>query len=291
MDSTPEPETFAAGKPPETVREYFAVELKQFRRVAGVTQDQLAEQIQYSAQLVSAVENCTRTPRLDFAQRCDRALGTGGSLSRMWYMLAKEVHPKWFRSFVALEAEATALREYEVRAVPGLLQTEAYARANLSASWPPKAPEELERVLSARLERQHIMDRDNPPMLWFVLDESVLYREVGGPAVMAEQLHRLVEMASRPFIGLVVLPMAHAGRAPMDGQFILLDLPRGERYAYVEGPASGQVIVDPGDVEKCARAFEMLLAQALPVEDSVALILRTIGERYAHPSGTSLVEE
>ena len=291
MASTPEPETFAAGKPPETVREYFAAELKQFRDTAGVTQEQLGEQIRYSAQLVSAVENCTRTPRLDFAQRCDRVLKTGGSLSRMWHLLAKEVHPKWFRSYVSLEAEATAIHEFDLQAVPGLLQTEAYARASLSASWPPKAPEELERALAARLERQHILGRDKPPMLWFVIDESALYREVGSPAIMVEQLHRLVEMAGQPFVRLVVLPMARAGRAPMDGQFTVLDLPRGERMAYVEGPASGQVIVDPGDVEKCARAFEMLLAQALPVEDSVALILRTIGERYAHPSGTSLVEE
>lgn len=156
MDSTPEPETFAAGKPPETVREYFAVELRSLRDAAGLTQEQLGERIQYSAQLVSAVENCTRTPNQDFTQRCDRALGTTGSLSRMWLMLAKEVHPKWFRSFVGLEAEATALREFEVRAVPGLLQTEAYARANLGASWPPRTPDELERAVSARLERQRI---------------------------------------------------------------------------------------------------------------------------------------
>ena len=146
-------------------------------------------------------------------------------------MMAREIHPKWFRSFVTLEADAVALHEFELQAVPGLLQTEAYARANLAASWPPKSAQELEESLAARLERQQILERESPPMLWFVLDQSVLMRPVGTAAVMAEQMQRLLSAAELPYVRLLVLPLSRSGSAPMNGQFTVLELPRRERLA------------------------------------------------------------
>ncbi len=118
--------------PPETLREYFGAEVRRLRHAAKLSQEQLAEQIKYSGGLVSMVETCSRMPSQDFTERCDKVLGADGALIKLWPMLAREIHPKWFRSFVTLEADAVALHEFEILAVPGLLQTEAYARANLA---------------------------------------------------------------------------------------------------------------------------------------------------------------
>lgn len=286
MNPSPEPEPSrpaVAPRPPETVREYFAAELVRLRRAAHLSQAQLAERICYSPGLVGMVETCQRMPSQDFTSRCDTTLNAGGALTRLWPMLSKEVHPTWFRSFVALEAEALAVYEFELQAIPGVLQIEEYARANLGTSWPPRTSGELEQLLALRLERQEIIDRDNPPMLWFVLDESILYRPVGTDATMASQLQHLLEVGTLPFVRLQILPMVRSGRAPVDAAFFVLSLPRGERLVYVEGPASGQIISDPAAVERCALAFDAIRAQALSAEESADLITRTMGERYGNP--------
>lgn len=278
-------------EPPGTVAEYFISELRRHRHRAGLSQSQLARRISYSAGLVSMVETGQRAAGRDFTERCDEVLDTGGALLRMWPLLAQDVHPRWFQPFVGLEAEAEALHEFEVLAVPGLLQTEAYARANLAVGWPPKPRHELEQTLVARLARQRIMGRDEPPMLWFIIDESVLLRPFGDSAVMAEQLWHLVSLLREPYARLAILPMGKSGRAAVDGAFTVLEMPDNDHLAYVEGPASGRLIVDPSDVRRCERTFDAIRAQALSVEDSAALIVRTIGERYEHPSGSALVDQ
>lgn len=269
-----------AEKPPETVREYFVSELRRRRHVVGLSQEQLARRITYSSGLVSMVESGQRAPTYEFTAACDRELDCDGALLRVWPLLQQDVHPAWFKSFVALESEAVALHEFEVLAVPGLLQTEAYARANLAGSWPPRSNEDLASALDARLDRQRILDRDQPAMQSIVLDESVLLRPVGGPGVMADQLWHLLRMAQRSFIRMLVLPMERSGRISVDGAFTLLELPHNDRVAYVEGPASGRVIVEPDAVERCRLAFDAIRSQALSMEESAELILRTIGERY-----------
>jgi hypothetical protein len=132
-------------------------------------------------------------------------------------MIAREAYPKWFQSFVTLEAEAVGIEDFEVQLVPGLLQTEEYARAVFELAWPLPDEEEISQMLRARLERQHVLDRKTPPSLWVVLDESILIRRVGTARIMAEQLAHLVVMAKRPNLILQVLPIDRAGRAPLDG--------------------------------------------------------------------------
>jgi transcriptional regulator with XRE-family HTH domain len=263
----------------DTFGEFFAAELRQYRKARDLTQDALAELIHFSPQTVSAVENGTRSPNEDFAARCDQALGTGGALSRLRGMLHKDAYPWWFRPFVNLEAEALAIQEFEVQVIAGLLQTEEYARAVLK-SWPPKKPAEIERRLEARLERQQILTRDDPPLLSFVMDESVLRRPMGGCAVMAEQLRYLTEVAELPHVTLQVLPFDRAQTAPTDGSFTVMDMPNKERLVYIEGPGKGQIIPGAEEVEYYARAFGAACIQALAVEDSIAMIHGLRSELY-----------
>jgi transcriptional regulator with XRE-family HTH domain len=156
----------------------YAAELRRWRQERGVTQERLAALTHYSAALVGMVEKLQRNPTREFTSRCDDVLATGGALARLLPLLAAESYPSWFRPFVEMEAEATAIQEFEVQVIAGLLQTEDYARAVLN-SWPPKSAEEIERRLAARLDRQRILDRTDPPLLSFVLDESVLRRPMG----------------------------------------------------------------------------------------------------------------
>lgn len=221
-------------------------------------------------------------PSQDFTERCDKILGADGALIKLWPMLAREIHPKWFRSFVTLEADALVIHEFGIQAVPGLLQTKEYARASLGTSWPPKTSEELEEALNARLERQQLLDRKSPPMLWFVLDESIFQRLVGSPAVMSDQLSHLLELAKLPFLRILVLPMVRSGRVPADGPLIMLELPRREIVAYVEGPATARIVAEPDDVKRCAALFDVIRAEALPADESAELIARVRRELYVN---------
>jgi hypothetical protein len=228
------------------------------------------------------VETLQRHPTPDFTQRCDAVLSAGGALTRLLPMLVREAYPTWFRSFVALEAEALAIHEFEVQVVPGLFQTEDYARAVLAAAWPPQSPEDTERRLKARLERQQILTRDHPPLLSVILDESILRRPVGGSDVMARQLQHLVELAARPHIKLHILTYQCAANTHMAGSFTVLELPKRERLVYVEGTGSGQILPAPDEVERLARTFEAVRGEAMSTAKSVEFIDCMREELYEH---------
>ncbi|MGA8114791.1 MAG: DUF5753 domain-containing protein [Actinocatenispora sp.] len=283
MTTEPEPAAQpAAGKPPETLQEYFVLELRRLRRARSLSQSQLAERINYSPGLVGMVETLQRHPTADFTKRCHDVLETGGALSRLLPLMDREAYPSWFRSYVTLEAEALAIETLETQMVPGLLQTEDYARAVLAAAWPPKSPVETERRLAARLDRHRIFDRETPPLLSVVIDESALRRPVGGADVMAAQLRRLVEIAHRPRVKLNVLTFEQSAHTTMDGAFVVLDLPRQERVAYIESTGKGQVLAAPQDVETLTQTFGAIRSEAVPSAESVAFIDRIREELYEH---------
>ena len=136
----------------------FSEELRRARAAAGLTQDQLAEKIAYSPSLVAHVETGSRAPSVDFARRADDALRTGGLLSRLQPLVRSEAYPAWFRDWVEIEREATSLRWFEPLLIPGLLQTEEYARAVLSGGQPGRCgDDEISRLVGARMDRQAIL--------------------------------------------------------------------------------------------------------------------------------------
>lgn len=259
---------------------YFATQLRRLRGKKGLTQEQLGKRIGCTAGMVGMVETTKRVPSEKFVLSSDRVLGAGGVLADLWPAITRESYHDWFRPFVELEAEAVSIREFEVQVVPGLSQTEEYARAVLSAAWPPPAPEDVERQLAARLERQKILDRaiPTPPLLWVVLEESVLCRPVGGRDIMVEQLKHLIETAKRPHVRLQILPFSKGAHAAMDGAFTLLEMGNRDRMLYTERPGSGQVTSDADEVTKCDQRMSALIGLALPPEESVDLLVARIGE-------------
>jgi transcriptional regulator with XRE-family HTH domain len=157
----------------------FGAELRYYRERAGLSQTELAALVNVSHDVISKIETGERPPAKDFPERLDAVpeLDTRGGLGRLWGNLCKGLKnraiPGWFRPWAEVEAEATALRWYEPLLIPGLLQTEDYARAILAAG-PGINGDDLEDRVAGRIERQSVLERRDPPHLWCVLDEAVL---------------------------------------------------------------------------------------------------------------------
>ncbi|MFG3256012.1 Scr1 family TA system antitoxin-like transcriptional regulator [Streptomyces sp. NPDC048172] len=247
---------------------YFGTELRIQREQAGLSQSALARRTFCTHSLVSRIESAQRIPSEEFAQRCDEALGTGGSFWRLWPVVIQHAYPDWFRPFVELEKDATEIWGFENQVVPGLLQTEEYARAMFDAGSLPNADE----LVAARMTRQSIFEKELPPEFWAVLDENVLRRVIGGPDVMKQQLERLVEAAEDPRITLQVLPLDIGAHAGLAGAFAGLALKEGQDVLYVDGIVRGHVLADPDDVKMGRRAYDLLRADALPPKASVKMI-------------------
>ena len=170
----------------------FATELQAARSKTGMSRDELAARINYSASLIGMIESRRRAPRLDFAQRCDEALGTPGTLARLQQHARTTPLPSWFRPYAEIEATAAQLRSWQPSFVDGLLQTEPYAR-NVLSGRPNTTEDEVDQLVAARMERQLILDRESPPLLWAVIDEGALHRQANDVEVMHEQLLHLAE--------------------------------------------------------------------------------------------------
>lgn len=251
----------------------FGRELQRLRRSADLSQRELAKRTLISHQMLGAIERAERAPRKHFVERADKELDAHGALVRL-RPGAVESYPYWFRGYVDLEAEVQVLHDFQSDAVPGLFQTEKYADAVLRAGWPPNDEKQVERLLKARMTRQKVLRRDPLPLLWVVIDESVLRRPIGSTEVMLAQLDHLTELGSRRHVRLQVLPFAKGVHAAMDGSFKVLEMSDGERLAYAEVPGSGRVITDAAEVEKCARRFGALQSLALSPDESVDFISR-----------------
>ncbi|GAB3161484.1 helix-turn-helix transcriptional regulator [Micromonospora sonneratiae] len=254
------------------ILELFAEELKVARAEAGLTQAQLAEAINYSTALVTKVENCERRPSVDFAKRCDAVLGTNGLFARIHRRISRETVVAWFREWAIIEDEATVLRWFEPLFVPGLLQTEAYARALLSKPG-LLFDDDVEQQVTARLERRDILTRDKPPLFTAVIDEFVLRRRIGGRAVMREQLLHLVKVAeTMPRVRIHVVPLSVEAYAGLNGPFVIATPPTGEDIVYEEGQLNCQIFDRPDDVKVAVQLWESIRGDALSHQQSLELI-------------------
>lgn len=268
---------------------YYASELKRHREAAGLTQAQLSGLIPYSKSMVSMVETAKRSP-LDtregdrvtskFTEYCDQVLNTGGALGRILPLLegSSDPYPSWFRPYANLEAEATAVHSYDAQTVPGLLQTEAYAQSLAGCLFPAPSEAEIARLVAARMRRQEILDRQQPPHLFFVVDEAVFRRRIGTVAVMAQQLQRMIEVASEPTVNLLVMPFEAGGHPAIDGSHSILDLPEGESALYVEGPGNATITTMADEVRPAQLRFLALCGAALSPSCSIDMIKKYMGE-------------
>jgi transcriptional regulator with XRE-family HTH domain len=252
----------------------FAAELQAARGSAGISQEDLAARLNYSASLVAMVEGLRRAPTLDFAKRCDEAFGTPGTFARLQQHARTTPLPSWFRPWAEIEAAAVQLRLFEHSVVPGLLQTEDYARAIL-AEQPVIQDDELAALVAARLDRQSALTRDGgAPLVWAVIDESVLNRAVGGAKVMHEQLLHLADMADRPGITIEIVPLSAGAHCGLAGAFALADVAGVGEVAYLDTVTDGYIAESASVVEGVVLTFNTLRSEALPRRASRDLIMK-----------------
>jgi transcriptional regulator with XRE-family HTH domain len=244
-------------------------ELKHYRQAAELTQAELAQKINYSTSLISQIETGHLSASVEFAEACDEKLNTGGALTRTLDYRKGSVFPSWLHKWLISEEGASAFKTYQPNVVYSLLQTKAYALALLNGD---------EEDAAARLKRQQILHRSEPPTLHVVLDETVLWRQVGGAKIMYEQLMHLVEISSRN-IKVQILP--HDANLAVQGPLVIATLEDGSAAAYMETSVRGLMTVSPDDLARAAEVWESIVADALPVEMSKELIKRTAEERWA----------
>ena len=182
--------------------DYYGYELRRLREAAELSQSQLGDILFCTGSLVGQIETAKKVPTREFSERLDAALMTGGLFTRLVGLVLKSQLPSWFRPYADMEARATYLCSFQAQLVYGLFQTEGYARAVLGARF----ESDLDGLVAARIERQRIMDRENPPLLWVVMSEAVLRQEVGGRKVMREQLAHLLVMQEREWVKIQILP-------------------------------------------------------------------------------------
>lgn len=260
--------------PTVSVPALYGSELRRFRMEANLTQEALGEKIFCTGSLVGLIETAKRTPSKDFTDRCDAVLDTSGALGKLWPLLGRGNLPTWFKSFVEHEANANSIFMLDVQTVPGLFQTEAYATAVLTAG----RHQNVAELVKGRMDRQLILNNPTPPVLWAVIDEAVLRRQMGGAEVMHEQLQKLVELGSSPRIVLQVLPYSAGAHAGLAGAFTILTFDEGHLVVYVEGPGSGYLISAPDEIEQCNFNYDLVRAAALSPEASLDLIVATMEE-------------
>ncbi|MFJ2832583.1 Scr1 family TA system antitoxin-like transcriptional regulator [Streptomyces sp. NPDC087263] len=251
----------------------FGSRVRRLRTAAGLTQAELGEKAHVVATRITQVERASGAkPTLELARALDEILGADGLLVDLWPYVYREAFPDWSRAFMAHSERAIAIREYGAHLVPGLLQTEDYARAVLSVGLSLQGEEHLEERVSARLGRQSRLTAPDRPELWVVLDEAVLRRPVGGWAVMRAQLTRMLDAASERHITVQVLPFDQGEHDLMGGSLTILELPDGSEVAYPEGAHYGQLIEDPAEVRRFSLFYDRLRAAALPPLMSLDMI-------------------
>ncbi|MCL2584481.1 MAG: helix-turn-helix domain-containing protein [Streptosporangiales bacterium] len=256
-------------------RTRFGAELRAQRNSRQWTQVDLGNELGYSGSFVSDVERGDRGPSEDFAGRCDKTFALPGTFLRLWEDLQREAFPTWFAPVVPLEREAIKIEGWELGAVPGLLQTEAYARSLVRASRPGDSEEAVENTVQARVERQAILAKAKPPMVFYVVSEAVLRQCIGGTEIMSAQLDRLIKAAETPGIVIQVLPFSAQQHAGVDGLLYLYDRPSEPLTGYSECIGGARLITDHQEVSGLATVMGMLRAASLSPWDSVAL-MRTI---------------
>ncbi|MGW7288676.1 helix-turn-helix domain-containing protein [Streptomyces sp. NPDC054847] len=253
----------------------FGEVVKAFRKRARLTQEQFAPQVRYSVPTVASIEQGRRFPPAAFVDRAEEVLDAFGALRGAARHLSRRPGlASWFRQWAQLEAESVNLYTYECRLIPGLLQTEAYARTLFSERLPPLGDEQIEAMLSARTERQRLL-RERPNTAFsFIVEEHVLQRGVGASP---ELLHHVLELAALRNIEVQVMPQKRVTHAGVDGPMQLLETPDNKWYGYCEGQESGQLISDPRVVSMLQMRYARMRSQAHSLEESLSLLRQMRG--------------
>ncbi|MDX6739313.1 helix-turn-helix transcriptional regulator [Actinocorallia sp. A-T 12471] len=279
----------SAGGGPTVLRILLGAQLRRLREAKGISREDAGYAIRASDSKISRLELGRVSFRerdvsdllslygvRDEAERA-KALALARRASRNgWWHRYNDVLPKWFENYIGLEEAASRIRSYEVQFVPGLLQTEGYARAVTLLGHSAAPPDEIERRVEMRMQRQELLTGEDPPLVWTVVDEAAVRRPLGGRAVMREQLTRLIELSELPRVTVQVVPFARGGHAAAGGPFSILrfaepDLPD---VVYLEQLTSALYLDKRDDVERYLAVMDQLCVEAEPVSATADVLTR-----------------
>lgn len=268
----------------------LAAQLRELRADSGMTQEDVSERTGIDRSTLYRLEGAQQRPqRSTLIQLLDlyrvEEQGRGEMLTllreagqRGWLQQYRSELPEAYSDYIGFEDEARSISNYESLFIPGLLQTEDYARALLHGTLPHASDEEIENRVAARMERQTLLDREDPPRLWAITDEATIRRQVGGRQVMRSQLARLRDSAARPNVTLQVIPFDAGSHPGMDGAFIVLEFsdPADQSIVYTESKAGGLFLEEEVDLSRYKLMFEHLRAAALRPEATVSLLAEIV---------------
>ncbi|MDT0450599.1 helix-turn-helix domain-containing protein [Streptomyces hesseae] len=255
----------------ESARGTLAIELRRLREQSGKSLAQLSEDTTYDRTYLHRLETGERLSQRPVMEALDAVYKTGGLLTRLWRLARQEAFIDRFKQFMLLEAKAVIMHKF-MMAMPGLLQTEDYARVVLSSEPKPGGDNEVEDQVAARIGRQDLLHRDPPPNVRIILDEGVLRRPSADRKIWRDQLERIADSASSPHMTIQVLPFAAGVHDLMGGSLSLLWLPDGHALAYLEGSKSGELVDDPHEVSQLRLSYDRVRDLALPPPESLAFI-------------------
>ncbi|WP_410601185.1 helix-turn-helix domain-containing protein [Amycolatopsis sp. lyj-90] len=284
---------------PTAVKRWIALEMKRLREAAGYDRATAAERIGKATTVIAHIETARNLPApadleilLTFYGVPDRStffrdMTRRAKRGRDWWIKFNRAVPEWFTLYLGLETGAARINTVDLVALPGLFQTRDYARAIVreGRKWSTEA--ELEAILDLRMARQEILDRpEDAPQIWSIIDEGVLRRQIGGPAVMREQLQHLIDLSERPKIDIQVLPFTAGAHGASDGMFIILTYPpefRGDPgTVYVENRREGLYYESAEALLDFRNTFERLQVQADNPERSRELLRNLAEELDVH---------
>lgn len=277
---------------PTVQRLVLGNQLHQLRESRGITAEQAAEAIRGSHSKISRMEH----GRVGFKERDVADLltlyGVSDSEERAallnlarqantpgWWHAYADILPSWLEPYVGLEAAASVIRTYQIQLVPGLLQTEDYARA-LIQQGSAATEDQVGRRIELRVSRQEVLSGPNPPQLWAVVDEGALRRPVGGRDVVRGQLEHLIEMADHPSVTLQILPFTAGSHSAMGGPFTILRFAEPDLHdvVYIEQLTSALYLEKPSEVDSYLEVMEQLCLQAEPAGNTVKILNQILAE-------------
>ncbi|MGI5163223.1 helix-turn-helix domain-containing protein [Spirillospora sp. CA-253888] len=247
----------------------YAHKMRRYRDRDGLTQTEVALHCVVSPKLISAIENMRRLPNEDVSKRLDGLHRTDFFEDQYHQILRMPKMPSGFREYVAQEEQADSIRIYEPLFIPGLLQTEAFMRANFKTL---NGPDDIDHAVAIRLGRQDILERDRPPYVAFLIKESALREPVADRAVMLDQYAHILEMGRRPNITVQVVPSGAPFHVP--GSFIVLDFAEGGGCCFVEAALRrGYLFAAPSELHDVRVLFDLGRSVALPVSATERFIM------------------
>ncbi|MEW2608616.1 helix-turn-helix transcriptional regulator [Streptomyces sp. NPDC047880] len=253
-------------------------QLRLRREAVGMRAAEFATAVGYGEDLVYKVEGGKRIPRQEYLDKADDVLGAGGLVAAAWEDVKRVRYPKKVRELGKLEGRAVEIALYECHIIPGLLQTPEHARSVIGAAQPPYSPDDVERMVAARLARQSVFERSPAPALSFVLEEGVLRRPIGGRMVWRQQLERLLEVGRLHNVVLQVMPMDCDTHSGLDGRIELLKFPDGTAVGRSDGAFSGRPTSELKHLRVLELRYGTIRAQALSPRESLAFIEQLLGE-------------